>query len=54
MRRAYYAARMPARERRLRLALDWAAGLPFTRDVAMLGSAEHPDRPLSDPGPGGA
>jgi NADH dehydrogenase len=53
LRRAYYASRMPARERRVRLGLDWAAGLPFARDVAMLGSTEHPDRPLGESRGGG-
>ena len=47
-RRAYYVARMPTAERRIRLVLDWAAGLPFKRDVSQLGSEQQPDRPLAE------
>jgi NADH dehydrogenase len=46
LRRGYYLTRMPSPDRRARLALDWLAGLPFARDTAQLGSAQHPDRPL--------
>jgi NADH dehydrogenase len=46
LRRAYYLARIPSTERRLRLALDWTVGLAFKRDIAQLGSEQHPDQPL--------
>ena len=47
LRRAYYLGRMPSTERRLRLAVDWAVGLPFRRDVTQLGAEQHPDQPLA-------
>lgn len=46
LRRAYYLGRMPSTERRMRLAVDWAVGLPFQRDVTQLGGEQHPDQPL--------
>lgn len=48
LRRAYYLARMPTAERRVRLLVDWLAGLPFEPDIAQLGAEQHPDRPLVD------
>ncbi len=46
LRRAYYLARMPSTERRIRLLVDWMAGLPFKPDIAQLGTEQHPDQPL--------
>lgn len=47
LRRSYYLARMPTVERRVRLLVDWLAGLPFEVDIAQLGSEQHPDLPLA-------
>lgn len=47
LRRAYYLGRMPTTERRVRLLVDWLAGLPFEPDIAQLGAEQHPDRPLA-------
>jgi NADH:quinone reductase (non-electrogenic) len=46
-RRAYYVAQTPSLERRSRMVADWLVELPFSRDPVQLGSAEHPDVPLS-------
>jgi len=48
LRRIYYLTQIPSRDRRLRLLADWLVGLPFPVDIAQLGSAQHPDRPLDE------
>jgi NADH:ubiquinone reductase (H+-translocating) len=46
MRRAYYAARIPTWERKLRVSIDWLVSMAFRRDVVSLGSQEHPRAPF--------
>jgi NADH dehydrogenase len=40
--RTYHLAYMPTWSRRARIALDWTVALLFPRDIAQLGSLEHP------------
>ncbi len=40
--RTYHLLYMPTLSRRARIALDWAIALLFPRDIAQLGSLEHP------------
>jgi NADH:quinone reductase (non-electrogenic) len=40
--RSYHLAYMPTWSRRARIALDWTVALLFPRDIAQLGSLEHP------------
>lgn len=41
-RRAYYLSQIPTWNRRLRIAADWAIGMPLRHDVVGLGSREEP------------
>ena len=45
--RSYHLSQIPGLSRKIRAAADWTIGLPFSRDVAELGSIGHP-RPLAD------
>jgi NADH:ubiquinone reductase (H+-translocating) len=45
--RTYHMSQVPGVARKVRAVADWTIGLPFTRDVAEVGSIGHP-RPLSD------
>jgi NADH:ubiquinone reductase (H+-translocating) len=40
--RSYHLLYMPTLARRVRIALDWTVALLFPRDIAQLGSLEHP------------
>jgi NADH dehydrogenase len=40
--RSYHLAYMPTWSRKARIALDWTVALLFPRDIAQLGSLEHP------------
>ena len=40
--RSYHLSRVPTLNRKVRVALDWSVGLFFRRDVAQLGTLEHP------------
>ena len=40
--RTYHLAYMPTWSRKARIALDWTVALLFPRDIAQLGSLEHP------------
>jgi NADH dehydrogenase len=40
--RSYHLAYMPTLSRKARIALDWTVALLFPRDIAQLGSLEHP------------
>jgi NADH dehydrogenase len=42
MHRTYHWSRMPTTNKKVRVGLDWALALFFTRDIASLGSLEHP------------
>ena len=44
--RSYHLWAMPTMGRRVRIALDWTIALLFPRDVAQLGSFEHPREPF--------
>ena len=45
--RSYHMSQVPGVARKIRAVADWTIGLPFSRDVAEVGSIGHP-RPLSD------
>jgi NADH dehydrogenase len=45
MARTYHVSQIPGTARKLRAIADWTVGLPFSRDVAEVGSIGHP-RPL--------
>jgi NADH dehydrogenase len=45
--RSYHMSQVPGIARKIRAVADWTVGLPFSRDVAEVGSIGHP-RPLSD------
>jgi NADH dehydrogenase len=45
--RTYHMSQIPGVVRKVRAVVDWTVGLPFSRDVAEVGSIGHP-RPLSD------
>jgi hypothetical protein len=45
MTRTYHVTQIPGLARKARAVADWTVGLPFSRDVAELGSIGHP-RPL--------
>jgi NADH:ubiquinone reductase (H+-translocating) len=45
--RTYHMSQIPGFMRKVRAVADWTVGLPFSRDVAELGSIGHP-RPLTD------
>jgi NADH dehydrogenase len=47
MARTYHVAQVPGIARKVRSVVDWTVGLPFSRDVAEVGSIGHP-RPLRD------
>ncbi len=47
MARTYHMSQVPGIARKIRAVADWTVGLPFSRDVADVGSIGHP-RPLSD------
>ena len=40
--RSYHLLYMPTLMRKVRIALDWTVALLFPRDIAQLGSLEHP------------
>jgi NADH dehydrogenase len=40
--RSYHLAYMPTWSRKARIAMDWTVALLFPRDIAQLGSLEHP------------
>ncbi len=44
--RTYHLLAMPTLMRRVRIALDWTVALAFPRDIAQLGSLEHPREPF--------
>jgi NADH dehydrogenase len=44
--RSYHLAYMPTFSRKVRIAMDWTVALLFPRDVAQLGSLEHPREPF--------
>jgi NADH dehydrogenase len=44
--RSYHLYAMPTLARRVRIAIDWAVALLFPRDIAQLGSFEHPREPF--------
>lgn len=44
--RTYHLWAMPTVMRRVRIALDWTVALLFPRDIAQLGSLEHPHEPF--------
>ncbi|MGI9020035.1 MAG: NAD(P)/FAD-dependent oxidoreductase [Solirubrobacterales bacterium] len=45
--RSYHMSQVPGVARKIRAVADWTIGLPFSRDVAEVGSIGHP-RPLTD------
>ena len=47
MARTYHVSQIPGLARKIRAVADWTIGLPFSRDVADVGSIGHP-RPLAD------
>ena len=47
MARSYHVSQVPGIARKVRAVADWTIGLPFSRDVAEVGSIGHP-RPLKD------
>jgi NADH dehydrogenase len=42
MARTYHLSQIPGAARKLRAVMDWTVGLPFSRDVAEVGSIGHP------------
>jgi NADH dehydrogenase len=54
--RSYHLSRVPTLNRKVRVALDWSVALFFRRDVAQLGTLEHPHeafgRAAGETGPG--
>jgi NADH dehydrogenase len=44
--RTYHLYAMPTLTRRVKIAADWTVALLFPRDLAQLGSLEHPRRPF--------
>jgi NADH:quinone reductase (non-electrogenic) len=44
--RSYHLLAMPTIARRVKIALDWTVALLFPRDIAQLGSLEHPRAPF--------
>jgi NADH dehydrogenase len=44
--RSYHLYAMPTLARRAKIAADWTVALLFPRDLAQLGSLEHPRRPF--------
>ncbi|MGZ8600641.1 MAG: NAD(P)/FAD-dependent oxidoreductase, partial [Actinomycetota bacterium] len=44
--RTYHLYAMPTLTRRAKIAADWTVALLFPRDLAQLGSLEHPRRPF--------
>ena len=44
--RTYHLWAMPTVGRRVRIAMDWTIALLFPRDIAQLGSLEHPREPF--------
>jgi NADH dehydrogenase len=47
MARTYHVSQIPGKRRKFRAVVDWTVSLPFSRDVAEVGSIGHPRR-LSD------
>jgi hypothetical protein len=45
MARTYHLSQIPGTMRKVRAVADWTVGLPFSRDIAEVGSIGHP-RPL--------
>jgi len=46
--RTYHLSRIPTANRKVRVMLDWTVALFFRRDVAQLGSLQHPREPLRE------
>src|SRR5207253_239532 len=46
--RTYHLSRLPTANRKVRVMLDWTVALFFRRDVAQLGSLQHPREPLRE------
>ena len=46
--RTYHLSRIPTANRKARVMLDWTVALFFRRDVAQLGSLQHPREPLRE------
>jgi NADH dehydrogenase len=44
--RSYHLLAMPTVVRRVKIAMDWTVALLFPRDIAQLGSLEHPREPF--------
>jgi NADH dehydrogenase len=44
--RSYHLLAMPTLARRVKIAMDWTVALMFPRDIAQLGSLEHPREPF--------
>jgi len=44
--RSYHLLAMPTIARRVKIAMDWTVALLFPRDIAQLGSLEHPREPF--------
>jgi NADH dehydrogenase len=44
MARTYHVSQIPGLRRKFRAVVDWTVGLPFSRDVAEVGSIGHPRR----------
>lgn len=40
--RTYHVSQIPGRARKVRAVMDWTVGLPFSRDIAEVGSIGHP------------
>ena len=47
MARTYHLSQIPSVPRKIRAAVDWTVGLPFSRDISEVGSIGHP-RPLRE------
>jgi NADH:quinone reductase (non-electrogenic) len=45
--RTYHLAYMPTLARKVRIAMDWTVALLFPRDIAQLGSLQHPREPFN-------
>ncbi len=45
--RSYHLLAMPTVARRVKIAMDWTVALLFPRDIAQLGSLEHPREPFA-------
>jgi NADH:ubiquinone reductase (H+-translocating) len=54
--RSYHVSQLPSTSRKVRAVMDWTVGLPFSRDIAEVGSIGHPTplQPEPEPSPGPA